>query len=313
MGNVGLYNAPIGDEGFSDLAAAVAERQSESNRPNCLLILVTFGGSANSGYQIARLLQQTYKKFILFAPSTCKSAGTIVALGAHSIIMDVFSELGPLDVQLPDKDELFSRKSGLATRSSFEALAQESFSIFSHHMLNIKLASGGLITFRLAAELAAKMTADLMSPVFSQLNPDVIGSDFRDLSVATEYGVRLAKVSKNPKDDAITRLVEFYPSHDFIIDKDEAASLFYSIEEPSLELYTLVGNITRHTYRPLSIGLVTALTQHEVEDPEPKPKDELNDDQSDEERPGTESRVEQAGVDEDCPSDCKGDKREVRS
>jgi hypothetical protein len=254
-----LYNAPIGDNGFSELTRAVKNKQPTSGRQNCVLILVTFGGLANSAYQIARLLATTYTKFYVFAPSVCKSAGTIVTLGAHELIMDVFSELGPLDVQLLDKDEIGSRKSGLLTRSAFQALAQESFDLFSHHMMSIKMASGGLVSFKLAAEISSRMTAELMSPVFAQLNPEVIGSDFRDLSVATEYGQRLAASSKNPKPDAVHRLVSGYPSHDFIIDRDEAEGLFYRVSDPSAEMYQLIGCISHLTHKPSQNGFVESI------------------------------------------------------
>jgi membrane-bound ClpP family serine protease len=37
-----------------------------------------------------------YKEFYVCAPSACKSAGTLIALGAHKLIVDPFSDLGPL-------------------------------------------------------------------------------------------------------------------------------------------------------------------------------------------------------------------------
>ena len=37
----------------------------------------------------------------------CKSAGTLLALGADEIIMSNLSELGPLDIQLPDRDYIW--------------------------------------------------------------------------------------------------------------------------------------------------------------------------------------------------------------
>jgi len=43
----------------------------------------------------------------------CKSAGTILAIGADELIMGEYAELGPIDVQLLDKSELFGSISGL--------------------------------------------------------------------------------------------------------------------------------------------------------------------------------------------------------
>lgn len=303
--DVYLYNAPIEPDGFSTLAEAVALRSKTSQRPNCILILVTYGGLANSAYQIARLLQNTYTEFMVFTPSVCKSAGTIVTLGASQIIMDVFSELGPLDVQLLAKDEIGDRKSGLLSRSAFEALAQESFDLFSHHMLSIKTASGGLVSFKFAAEIAARMASDLMSPVFSQLNPDVIGSDFRDLQVATHYGERLALKSGNPKPHAVSQLVSGYPSHDFIIDREEAGQLFRSVSEPSDALYRLVAQISDLTHRPSQNGIVLVFEQVSQND-DHTPGEDSNDDQKEAATEDTKP------LDDGSPSDRQSDQGKKR-
>ena len=61
---------------------------------NALLILVTNGGSAHDGYQIASAFQEFYKELILYAPFQCISAGTLIALGANKLILDSLSELG---------------------------------------------------------------------------------------------------------------------------------------------------------------------------------------------------------------------------
>ena len=91
--DVYFYSGPIADAGLGRITKEITRGK---RRDNALLILTTNGGSANAAYQIARLFQKTYETFILCTPSYCKSAGTIIALGAHRIIMDVFSELGPL-------------------------------------------------------------------------------------------------------------------------------------------------------------------------------------------------------------------------
>lgn len=197
------------------------------------------GGSANSAYQIARFLQVIYKKFILFAPRYCYSAGTLIALGAHQLVMSPFSELGPLDVQLLKQNELGARKSGLLARSAFQALSDSSFELFESFMLKIMNKSGGLISFRVAAELSATLTTGLMSPIYAKMDPDVIGSDQRDLSVAFHYGVRLVEDSGNADIGTVYYLINGYPAHDFVIDYREACDLFKEVAFPSNELMTL--------------------------------------------------------------------------
>lgn len=92
-----LYSGQVNDVGLGKIVEAVT---SHKRLDNAVLIITTTGGSANSAYSIARIFQKMYKNFTVYCPSYCKSAGTLLALGAHELLMDMFSELGPLDVQL---------------------------------------------------------------------------------------------------------------------------------------------------------------------------------------------------------------------
>lgn len=240
-----FYSGPINDVGYGMLAEEVARSKSA---PNALLILTTAGGSANSAYQIARLIQKTYKEFILFSPSYCVSAGTLVALGAHKLIMDPFSELGPLDVQLYKPDEIAVRKSGLLSKSTFESLADVAFDTFENIMLKITLKSDELISFKVASEVSAEIVSNVMAPIYAQLSPDVIGSDYREMSVALEYGRRLAGFGGNISLANVTHLIHHYPAHDFIIDDAEAATLFHRVGDPSDGLYDLVALLGNSVY-----------------------------------------------------------------
>lgn len=261
--DVFLYSGPIDDRGYGKVTSAISRAKS---RTKALLILTTYGGSANVAYQIARLFQKMYEEFIIFCPSSCKSAGTLLSLGAHRLIMDAFSELGPLDVQLLKQNELGARKSGLLARSSFEALGEASFELYEQLMMSITMKSGGLVSFALASELSASMASKLMAPVYQQVNPEVVGSEHRDLNVALEYGIRLIKCSRNADLEAVHRLVRFYPSHDFIIDSDEAEELFDRVEVPSESLYALIAYINELAYQPAQNTFVKALTTRTAEE-----------------------------------------------
>ncbi|MER8407156.1 hypothetical protein NKH16_20880 [Mesorhizobium sp. M1307] len=240
-----LYSGDISDVGFGKIVETILTTR---NRENIVLVMTTNGGSANSAYQIARFIQKVYKKFYLYAPSYCKSAGTIVALGAHELIMDPFSELGPLDVQLLKQNELGARKSGLLTKSAFEGLADASLTVFERLMLPIMQKSGGLVNFQLAAELSSTMTAAMMSTIFAKLDPDTVGSDKRDLEVAFDYGIRLIEKSGNASHATVMHLVQHYPAHDFIIDDEEASDLFENVSFPDPNLMGLASLLGSRAY-----------------------------------------------------------------
>jgi len=132
-------------------------------------------------------------------------------------------------------------------------------------MLEIKRRSSDLISFRLAAEISANMVGDLMAPVFGQISPDVVGSDWRDLQVALHYGIRLASHYGNAPPETVRHLVENYPSHDFVIDNEEADNMFVDVNVPSDHIYDIMKLILEvhgdSAYNEDPEGIVMALTE----------------------------------------------------
>jgi Serine dehydrogenase proteinase len=233
-----ILNGFIEQELFAQLVKALGEGGKKSD--NAVVAVVTYGGQANQAYRISRLLQAMYNDLVIFVPSLCKSAGTLIAAAGNKLVISPFGEIGPLDVQLPERDEIGEKKSGLTMRSALEDLRSHSFELFSDFMMEIKNRSSSNVSFRLAAELARDVTIGLMGNVYSQIHPDVLGKDFRDLSIATKYGDRLNRKFGNLKPDGIARLVHEYPSHDFVIDRDEAEEIFNRVESPNAKLWDLL-------------------------------------------------------------------------
>lgn len=235
-----LYNGPIDNDGYSDLFDCVAEMQQERS---AVLLIVTNGGYAGAAYRIARLLQSSFDDFALFPPNYCKSAGTLIAVGASRLVVAPTSELGPLDVQLLKRDELGERKSGILTTSAVQSLNRHAFSLFEHFLLQIKNKSSGLVTFETSARLASNVTGAAFSGLYSQLNPNNLGEDHRDTMVAWHYGVRLAGQGGNTTPEMVYHLVWHYPSHDFIIDYMEIRGMFQNVDYPSDDMYKLLGEL----------------------------------------------------------------------
>jgi hypothetical protein len=123
-----LINHPVDDGLFSEVLGCVTEHRKNSK---VVVFAVTYGGSANVAYRIARFLQTMYERVVVCVPSVCKSAGTLIAAGAHCIIFTPFGEIGPLDVQQSRRDEIFGRRSGLTTRSALADLKSHSFDLSS--------------------------------------------------------------------------------------------------------------------------------------------------------------------------------------
>jgi len=228
--DVFLYNSPTTRQYDDEIVAACLERE---RRSKVLLILVSEGGDPDAAYRIARCFQDHYDKFTCLVPSYCKSAGTLITVGAHELVMTDFGELGPLDIQLVKKDELWETQSGLTVMSALDALKEKSFSTFEHYFMEIKKRSRDTVTFKTAAEIAIKLTAGLFSPIFQQIDPMHVGEASRAQAIAQHYGLRLAFCGKNISAENVDALISQYPAHGFVVDRTEAASLFNKVRKPN--------------------------------------------------------------------------------
>jgi hypothetical protein len=153
------------------------------------------------------------------------------------------SEIGPLDVQLTQRDEIGQMRSGLVVRKALEGLSEETMKIYENVMLGIKYRSRQAISFEVASRVAATMATGVMAPVYAQISPEALGNDLRDLAIARDYGERLIEHGKNADYETVRTLVEDYPSHRFIIDRSEAGQLFNRVPEPTDNVFQLITTL----------------------------------------------------------------------
>lgn len=215
------------------------------NRPKkATLWLTTPGGDPDAAYQIARLLQKKYEHFAVFINGWCKSSGTLICLGAKELIMDDLGQLGPLDIQILNKEEFGERLSGLNPIEALKSISYQSLELLRQQFLSFRF--GGGLSTKQALEVATNLTGQLMSPITAQLDIMKYGEFTRSMRIAVEYGNRLAKGcgGVNLKPDAINLLTTGYPSHGFVIDRDEASdTIFNKVSKPSAELITIAEGL----------------------------------------------------------------------
>lgn len=235
-----LFNAGITRRNQRRLFKLLESRRRKSK---VFLILFTEGGDADAAYKMSRLLQQWYQRFTCFLPGYCKSAGTILLMGAHEIVINDDGEMGPVDIQMAKKDELAEYQSGLTVLTALTALHDKAYLAWEKFFLSLEERFEGSITLKTAAHIASELTTGLFSPVYSQIDPLQLGEAVRAMSIGTEYGKRLNATSKNLRPNALEELVANYPDHGFVVDRVEAQKLFYRVSQATDDEQRLFNGI----------------------------------------------------------------------
>ena len=223
-----VYMGQISMSGYERVSDLIEQRRASKN---VLLCLTTPGGDPHAGFRIARALQHHYDRFDLMVPRYCKSAGTLIAIGAKNLYLANMSELGPLDIQVRKADELVGNNSGLDVLQAVNYLKSNAMEAFRSYMVELTVEAG--LSTRTASKFAARLTSGVFQPISAQIDPTKLAEMQRAVEIAFEYGKRLDEKSGILKDNALTKLVLEYPSHGFVIDRKEARDvLFRSVHPP---------------------------------------------------------------------------------
>ena len=228
--------------------------KSYGSHTNVLLILSTYGGDPDAAYRIARFLQARYERFTLFVNGYCKSAGTLIALGADELVMSEFGELGPLDTQVKDPNEVGERSSGLDVSAALAELQELSYDAFNANFR--KLRDEFEFTAKTAVEVATAMSIGLFKEVYGQIEPMQLGQNARAVRIALDYGERLLgnRARANATTESARRLVISYNSHSFVIDGQEARTLFTRVRGPHAVEAAVADYMMFATRQPWHLG-----------------------------------------------------------
>lgn len=192
------------------------------------------GGSANVVYKIFLGLRHRCSTLRIVVPDYAKSAATLLALGTDKIFMAPEAELGPLDVQLPHPDLMREGESisGLDQSDLLRFLGRQALDLALRSGIILR-ANTQLPTIKVMPEAMA-FTAKLLAPVFEKLDPVAIHQAAQWLQITQHYAHRMIerrkvddefRLSKEQVDNLLRALIEAYPEHGCIIDRQEAADL----------------------------------------------------------------------------------------
>ena len=200
------------------------------------VVLHTPGGQIESAYKIVKLLRKHAKRINIIVPSFAKSAGTLICLSAETLVLTTTSELGPLDVQIPEQQEgdIATFKSAL---NGYKSLEQ----IQNHAVENLDLATklilhrtGNQMRLQDVIKLAIEFSGNTSGCLYNQIHPKTITEYARSLDIGAQYGVRILTRymgwALEKASAVVNRMVYDYPSHAFIIDSEELVALGFSVE-----------------------------------------------------------------------------------
>lgn len=197
------------------------------------LILDTNGGHTSSAWRIIQLIRSFCDELEVIIPSKAKSSGTLISLGANKLVMTKQATLGPIDPSLTN-----------------HALAPE-----------VKNARGDMVKLSVSAEAVrgylCEVRKDVTDPaamaviwnhLATQIHPIILGDLFRLGDQIREMARALLK--RQVKDAAVAeKIVQLLcsdsGSHDYTINRRQAADVGLNVEKPDAAFYGLLMQIAQ--------------------------------------------------------------------
>lgn len=200
--------------------------------PKISLYLYTRGGVTLAAWSIVNLIKQFCEQFEVIIPSKAHSAGTLICLGANTIVMTKQATLGPIDpaVNTPLNPQVPGGSPDAKVPVNVEAI--KGFLELARGDLNIE---------------GSENLTNVLSELVDKVHPLVLGEVYRATSQIKMLARRL--ISSQIEDEpTIEKIVYFLcsesGSHDYTIHRREARDfLGLNIEIPNDELYSLIKAI----------------------------------------------------------------------
>jgi hypothetical protein len=206
------------------------DRHKVGNGEKLELLLHSGGGHPDIAFKVMKFFRRRFKTVNAIVPLRAKSAATLMCLGADKIYMGELAELGPVDIQLDDAYEHGDKSfSPLDEFKSMEFLRESSIEGMDFYASLMNAQYG--VSIKEGLEAAIPLMAELMKPIFGQIDPIKMGGYRRAIAIGEEYAKRMLALTGNPKaPEIVQKMVWEYPSHDFCIDFEEARVLGLPVE-----------------------------------------------------------------------------------
>ncbi len=189
--------------------------------PKISLVLYTMGGDTAAAWTLVNLLGIFCDDFEVIAPGKCRSAGTLICLGANRTVMTKQATLGPIDptIQNPLGPAIPGASGDARAPVSVEAVRGYLDAV---------------------SEDDHQKRASALMGLAEKVHPLVLGQVFRSRQQIRDLAGRLLDrqtVSKGSAKKIIDFLCSESGSHDYTINRREAEALGIKIEKCSTLLY----------------------------------------------------------------------------
>lgn len=182
------------------------------------------GGDAHAAYKLALTLRAAASKIRVVVPDYAKSAATLLTIGGHEIYVAAGADLGPLDAQMPDEGSYTGSISALNIARAADEVARDAVEMAVTGGADLLEITG--LSRAQTIEAMLGFTSRFSEPLVRQLDPKVVHHAKQMLQVTAKYAERLLRENGCADPEKIARqLVETFPTHGYVISRDEASEL----------------------------------------------------------------------------------------
>jgi hypothetical protein len=190
------------------------------------VVLDTYGGSLDSAFKTVLFLSRFAERIRVFVPRRAKSAGTLIAIGAHELKMSAFAELGPLDTQIVDPRNPTELVSALDCYQSVDYVRAFGLTTLRRTLVALAKEMQTGIPLSELVNTAEHLSTGSITSMLAQIKALDFGGWGRTLKIGELYAKSLlTRVGYTPTEAAriAYQLVYGYTHHPFPIDLNEAA------------------------------------------------------------------------------------------
>ena len=195
------------------------------------LVLHTQGGQTLAAWRLVNLIRMFCDELEVLIPSKALSSGTLIAIGADSVLMTKQAALGPIDPSVNDPLNPAAIVNGQQSQVPVSVESVRGYLDAARDELRIT---------------DSEQLAAILINLTTHLHPLVLGSIFRTQS-QIRYLARKLLSQQIENESTVESIVSFLcadsGSHDYTINRREALELGLSVTKPSKSLYELLRAI----------------------------------------------------------------------